>query len=142
VPVAPSPTPTRTSREIPLRRSEGDTAARGDGQTLYRLVEEGEAFGDVVADHLDGDEMMCVRHLNLSPVRCTCWIGPLENAGVRGGGLHGMRRIVILSGSAEQAALALIEDWNADVGSTADAEACTGDHLSISYDGGVFSPHP
>jgi hypothetical protein len=53
-----------------------------------------------------------------------------------------MRRIVILGGSAEGAALALIEDWNADVGSTADAEACTGDNLSIGCDGGVFSPRP
>jgi hypothetical protein len=86
--------------------------------------------------------MMCVRHLDLSPVRCTCWIGPLEDAGVRGGGLLGMRRIVILSGSAEEAALALMEDWNADEGSAAEREACTGDRLSIAYDGGVFKPVP
>jgi hypothetical protein len=112
------------------------------GQRLYRLVEEGEVRGDVVAEHLAGNEMMCVRHYDLNPVRCTCWIGPLDNAGVRGAGHHGMRRIVILSGSAEEAALALIEDWNADLGSTGGRPPCTGDALSISYDGGVFRPEP
>jgi len=109
---------------------------------LYRLVEEGEVLGDVVADHLDGNEMMCVQHFDLSPVRCICWIGPLENAGVRGGGLLGMRRIVILGGSAEEAALALIEDWSADIRDTGGRDPCATDHLAISYDGGVFKPEP
>jgi hypothetical protein len=86
--------------------------------------------------------MMCVRHLGLSPLRCTCWIGPLENAGVRGAGLLGVRRIVILSGSAEEAALALMEDWNADQGSAIKQDGCIGDRLSIAYDGGVFRPEP
>jgi hypothetical protein len=61
---------------------------------------------------------------------------------VRGGGLLGIRRIVILSGSAEEAALALIEEWNADTGSAAESKACTGDNMSVSYDGGVFRPEP
>jgi hypothetical protein len=142
VPASPAPTPTTSSREIPLRRQDGDTAELDGEQTLYRLVEEGTSFGDVVAAYLDGDEMMCVRHLDLSPARCTCWIGPLENAGVRGGGLLGVRRIVILSGSAEEAALALIEDWNENAGSAAEQEACIGDRLSIAYDGGVIRPEP
>ncbi|MDY7078395.1 MAG: hypothetical protein SXV54_15870 [Chloroflexota bacterium] len=141
-PVAPTSTPTTTSREIPLRRSDSNTTGGDDGQPLYRLVEEREVSGEAVADHLDGNEMMCVQHFDLSPARCICWIGPLENAGVRGGGLLGMRRIVILSGSAEEAALALIEDWSADTRGTGGREPCTTDHLEISYDGGVFKPEP
>jgi len=109
---------------------------------LYRLVEEREVLGDVVADHLSEDEMMCVQHFDLSPARCVCWMGPLENAGVRGGGLLGMRRIVILGGSAEEAALALIEDWSADIRDTGGREPCSTDHLAISYYGGVFKPEP
>ena len=143
-PVAPTSTPTTTSRRIPLHRSDAGTTEGEDGQLLYRLVEQGEVWGDVVADHLSEDEMMCVQHLDLSPspVRCVCWMGPLENAGVRGEGLHGMRRIVILSGSAEEAALALIEDWSPDIRDTSGREPCTADHLTISYDGGVFKPEP
>jgi len=141
-PVAPTSTPATTSREIPLRRSDVDTTEGDDGQMLYRLVEEREVLGDVVADHLSEDEMMCVQHFDLSPARCVCWMGPLENAGVRGGGLLGMRRIVILGGSAEEAALALIEDWSADIRDTGGREPCSTDHLAISYYGGVFKPEP
>ncbi len=109
---------------------------------LYRLVAEGEVWGDVAADHLSEDEMMCVQHFDLSPARCVCWMGPLENAGVREDGLLGMRKIVILSGSTEEAALALIEDWSADIRDASGRDPCTTDHLTISYDGGVFKPEP
>lgn len=86
--------------------------------------------------------MMCVQHFDLSPARCVCWMGPLENAGVREDGLLGMRKIVILSGSTEEAALALIEDWSADIRDASGRDPCTTDHLTISYDGGVFKPEP
>lgn len=140
--VAPTSTPTTTSRVIPLRRSDVDTAGGDDEQMLYRLVEEREVLGDLIADHLGEDEMMCVQHFDLSPTQCICFMGPLENAGIRGGGILGMRRIVILSGSAEEAALALIEDWSADMTNARGRDPCTTDHLAVSYDGGVFKPAP
>jgi len=140
--IASTPTPTTTPRRIPLRRSDSDTTGGTGGQSLYRLVAQKEIRGDVIADRLGEDEMMCVQHFGLSPAQCICWIGPLENAGVRGGGLHGMRRIVILSGSAEEAALALIEDWGADLRATGGREPCSTAHLTVSYDGGLFGPEP
>ena len=112
------------------------------GEALYHLVVEKEVWGDVVADRLREDEMMCVQQFDLSPTRCVCWIGPLENAGVTGGGLHGMRRIVIASGSAEEAALALIKDWAAETRDASAREPCSAQHLTVSYDGGVFRPGP
>jgi hypothetical protein len=141
-PIASTSTPTTTPRRIPLRRSDSNTTGGKGGQALYRLVEEEEMQGDVIADHLGEDEMMCVQHFDLRPTQCICWIGPLENAGVRGGGLHGMRRIVILSGSAEEAALALIEDWGADMRAIGGREPCSTAHLTVSYDGGLFKPEP
>jgi hypothetical protein len=136
-----TPIPTETSRRIPLHRSESD-ATESEGESLYQLVEEKEARGDVVADSLSEDEMMCVQHFDLSPTQCICWIGPLESAGVRGGGLHGMRRIVITNGSAEEAALALIKDWARDITTFSGQEPCCAAHLTVSYDGGVFKPEP
>jgi hypothetical protein len=141
-PIASTPTPTTTPRRIPLRRSDSSATGGKGEQALYRLVQEEEMRGNVIADHLGEDEMMCVQHFDLRPAQCICWIGPLENAGVRGGGLHGMRRIVILSGSAEEAALALIEDWGADIRADGGREPCSTTHLTVSYDGGVFRPEP
>jgi len=136
-----TPIPTESSRRIPLRRSESH-ATESEAESLYQLVEEKEVRGDVVADSLNEDEMMCIQHFNLNPTRCICWIGPLKNAGVRGGGLYGMRRIVITSGSAEEAALALIKDWARDIKSVSGQEPCRAEHLTVSYDGGVFKPEP
>ena len=64
----------------------------------------------MIADHLGEDEMMCVQHFNLPPTECICWVGPLENAGVTGTGIRAMRRVIILEGSVEEAALAVAED--------------------------------
>jgi len=136
-----TPIPTEASGRIPLRRSEPD-ATKSEGESLYQLVEEKEVRGDVVADSLSEDEMMCVQHFDLSPTQCICWIGPLKNAGVRGGGLLGVRRIVITHGSAEEAALALIKDWARDITSVSGKEPCRTEHLTASYDGGVFKPEP
>jgi len=127
------------SRRIPLRRSESH-ATENEADSLYQLVEENEVRGDVVADSLNEDEMMCVQHFDLSPTQCICWIGPLKNAGIRGGGLLGVRRIVITSGSAEEAALALIKDWARDITSVSGKVPCSTERLTVSYDGGVFKP--
>ena len=139
--IIPTPTPTRTSRRIPLRRFESDATGSEEG-SRYQLIEEKEVRGDVVADTLSEDEMMCIQHFDLSPTQCICWIGPLKNAGVRGGGLLGMRRIVITSGSTEEAALALIKDWARDTRSVSSKEPCSAEHLTVSYNGGVFKPEP
>lgn len=140
--LASTSTPTTMPRRIPLRRSDSNTTGGKGEKSPYHLVEEEEIWGDVVADSLGEDEMMCVQHFDLSPTQCICWIGPLENAGVIGGGFRGMRRIVILSGSAEEAALTLIEDWGADIRATGGREPCSTEHLTVSYDGGVFKPEP
>jgi hypothetical protein len=98
----------------------------------------------VIAEHLAEDEMMCVQHFDLpdSPIACICWIGPLESAGVYGGGLHGMKRITIQGGSAEEAALSLMEAWRAELSAAGERESCGPEQMSISYDGGVFRPKP
>jgi hypothetical protein len=136
-----SPTPTKVSRRIPLRRS-GSNITGSEGQSLYHLVKEEEIRGDEIAETLSEDEMMCVQHFDLTPTQCICWIGPLENAGVRGAGTRGMRRITILDGSAEEAALAMIEDWGADLKAAGKRKPCTTEHLTVSYDGGLFKPVP
>jgi hypothetical protein len=141
-PVIPAtPTPTEESRRIPLRRSESD-ATKSEVGSLYQLVEEKEVRGDVVADSLSEDEMMCIQLFDQSPTQCICWIGPLKNAGVRGAGLRGVRRIVITSGSAEEAALALINDWARETTNISGKEPCRAEHLTVSYDGGLFRPEP
>jgi hypothetical protein len=53
-----------------------------------------------------------------------------------------MRRAVILGGSVEQVALALIDDWGADIGDAGNKTSCSTDHLTVSYDGGLFKPKP
>ena len=53
-----------------------------------------------------------------------------------------MRRIVILSGSAEEAALALIKEWGVELRAAGRREPCTAEHLTVSYDGGLFRPEP
>ena len=135
------PTPTTTSRRIPLRRSDSNRT-QSEGQALYRLIKKEQIWGNVIAKTLNEEEMMCVQHFDTTPTQCICWIGPLENAGVRGAGSRGMRRIVILNGSAEEAALALIEDWETDLRAAGRREPCTAEHLTVSYDGGVFKPQP
>lgn len=85
---------------------------------------------------------MCVQHFDLIPTQCICWMGPLEKAGVKGAGTRGMRRIIILNGSAEEAALALIEDWDTDLRAAGERKPCTPEHLTVSYDGGLFRPEP
>jgi hypothetical protein len=135
------PTPTTTSRRIPLRRSDSNWT-QSEGQALYHLIKEEEIRGNVIAETLSEDEMMCVQNFDLTPTQCICWIGPLENAGVRGAGSRGMSRIVILSGSAEEAALAMIKDWEVDLRAAGRREPCTREHLTVSYDGGLFKPKP
>jgi hypothetical protein len=134
-----TPTPTNVPGRVPLRRS-GSKLTGSEGQSLYHLVEEKEMRGDVIADSLSEEEMMCVQHFDLTPTQCICWIGPLEKAGVSGAGTRGMRRIIILGGSAEEVALALIGDWGADLKAAGDREPCTPEHLTVSYDGGLFRP--
>lgn len=134
-----TPTATNVPGRVPLRRSDSAIAAN-EGQLLYQLVEEKEMRGDVIVDSLSVEEMMCVQHFDLTPTRCICWIGPLEKAGVSGAGIRGMRRIIILGGSAEEVALALIGDWGADLRAAGDREPCTPEHLTVSYDGGLFKP--
>jgi len=138
---ASTPTPAEVSRRIPLRRSNSNRT-EGEGRELYHLIMEEEIRGNVIAKTLSEDEMMCVQHFDLTPTQCICWIGPLENAGVRGAGIRGMRRITILEGSAEEAALGLIEDWEVDLRAAGKREPCTTEHLTVSYDGGVFKPEP
>lgn len=142
VPVTPAPTTTATTRKIPLRRS--DPAGELGTETAYRLEEEAEVYGDVIAEYLAEDEMMCVQHFDLpaSPMACICWIGPLESAGVYGSGLHRMKRITILGGSAEEAALSLMAVWRAELSAAGERESCGPEQMSISYDGGVFRPRP
>lgn len=140
-PPTPSPGPTEIPRKIPLRRSDSATTDI-KGQSLYRLVEDKTVSGNIIADHLDEDEMMCVQPFNLPPTECICWVGPLENAGITGTGTRGMRRVIILNGSVEEAALAVAEDWNADLRAAGKEEHCPADYLVISYDGGLFKPQP
>ena len=107
---------------------------------MYLLLKEEEIQGNVIAKTLSEDEMMCVQHFDLTPTQCICWMGPLENAGARGTGSRGMRRIVIRSGSVEEAALTLIKDWEGDLKATGRREPCTTERLTVSYDGGLFKP--
>jgi hypothetical protein len=139
--ILPTPTATQAPRKTPLRRSESD-ATKSEAGSLYQLVEEKEVQGDAVPEVLSEDEMMCVQLFDQSPTQCICWIGPLKNAGVRGGGLRGVRRIVITRGSVEESALALITDWAREIPVFNGKEPCRAEHLTVSYDGGVFRPEP
>lgn len=142
VPLLPTPSP--TPRKIPLRRSDSNGAQAADETLVYWMEEAVEHRGDFIADHLDEDEMMCIQHFDRppTPTTCVCWIGPLEKAGVSGDGLYGMRRITIFSGSAEEAAVSLMEEWRAELEAAGESETCGGEHVSISYDGGLFQPGP
>ena len=53
-----------------------------------------------------------------------------------------MRRVTILGGSVEEATLALIDDWNADLRAGGERKPCSVENLTVSYDGGVFRPVP
>jgi hypothetical protein len=128
-------------RRIPLRRS-GPNISENEDQLLYQLVEDKEMHGDVIADTLSEEEMMCVQLFAPSSTRCICWIGPLENAGISGTGVYGMRKITILDGSVEEAALALIDDWSGDLRARGERKPCSVENLTVSYDGGVFRPVP
>ena len=143
-PVPLSPTPLPTPRKIPLRRSDSDGAQGAEEASAYRLEEDVVIRGGVSAESLRENEMMCVQHLDQPPTitRCICWIGPLENAGVSGSGLYGMRRITILSGSVEEAAISLMEDWRSELSAASDREPCRGEEMSVSFGGGVFQPEP
>jgi hypothetical protein len=142
-PVTSTPTPTseKVARRIPLHRS-GPNIAENEDQLSYQLVEDKVVHGDVIADTLNQEEMMCVQLFDPSSTRCICWIGPLENSGIQGTGVHGMRKITILGGSVEEAALALIDDWSADLRAHGEREPCSVENLTVSYDGGVFRPVP
>jgi hypothetical protein len=59
-----------------------------------------------------------------------------------GTGLRGMRSVIILDGSVEEVALAMIDDWGADLRAGGEREPCPAEHLTVSYDGGVFRPVP
>ena len=53
-----------------------------------------------------------------------------------------MRRVTILSGSAEEAVLSLTEEWAEELSASYERELCHRKWLSISYDGGVLGPAP
>jgi hypothetical protein len=53
-----------------------------------------------------------------------------------------MRSVIILDGSVEEVALAMIDDWGADLRAGGEREPCPAEHLTVSYDGGVFKPAP
>lgn len=141
-----TPSATMTPRQIPLRRSEVKERKDDQGEALYRLTFEDEMFGQAVAESLNEDEMMCVHPFDPQTegweARCTCWVGPLEDAGIKGGGLYGVRRIVILKGSVEEASLALMEAWADDIRANSDRRPCSLEQVIISYDGGLFRPQP
>ena len=134
--------PQRSSGQIPLRYQADEPLI---GEPLFDIIGRVDLAGEVMATHLSSQEMVCVHPLDsqteMRSDRCTCWIGPLDKVSVSGGGPYSMRRILIARGSAETAALALLEGWSTDL-TTAGVTPCTSDQLVIGYDGGVFKPQP
>ena len=143
--LAPPPTAptTRSPDLIPLRR---DNSAVGPaGEPIFALFEDIEVTGEAIADRLNPNEMMCVHPFDPQtenrPDRCTCFLGPLDKAGISGGGLYGLRRVAITRGSAEDVALDSLADWTPDI-LAAGRTPCTPEQMVVSYDGGVFKPQP
>lgn len=140
-PIEPLPPATKDMRRLPLRRN--DSESTGIQKTTIRLLEEGEFVGGYTSDIPGEDDMMCVQNLDSNELKCICWVGPLDNAGVTGNVRLLMRKIRILEGNVEDAALMAIEDWHSpETESGNDQALCTPGQLAVSYDGGIFQPQP